>query len=782
MANVFDEYLATKGQPPVAGFRPSGPPVTAPERPKPTNAPVAEPPDYTLRREQGIGLPTLGTLAGLAAATAWARRPGNAGKLLDLWQRPLRGMERWTSAPGQAKRPVDLPHIGIPGLPSELPMLRRNPGSMLVSETERLGANVTKGFHDIVGKEQTPWDKLLKRPTPPPTLGQRVMEQRPEVIKDVEAHQMAGFISRMATGMTPTQAKASAAATAPQWWQDADAYRVITKNGPFGEDWAKRFMGMERTAERWGPYWPREPIRNEAYSLRGKSGMFGSELRTSVGPAERQRVYPTMKAGEAAGVQYDDPRVAWLNREISALRLIETAKFMQRLENRVVFRTKEAAQQAAGLPPTATVYEIEAMPGAPKWFVPYFEEAKFLSDNLKSPDYGKLGFLNSWAQTLSRNPNLVNPLPHVVKNMAYKYTLAGGNPVNLIKDWQEFSRGVSPMVTAFKKVMPFDETGMTSTEIYHRALRGIRNENHPKIVQLADLALRSTIGSAHRFSAKVIFSQADPAMRYSLWKTYVQRGMSAEEAAGNVWVDLIRYGTRSTVVDAWKAIPFNFFVPWRLGTVTSLYKQLTDHPLRAAMFIGGVDLIREIRYRQTGRWTHLPIDYIESPIAQVIQSKDKNDAALSLIAATLATIFAGPGGAYLFTTLIDVAKDMQMRGEWSRLQNMFWGLSQFVDGGKSAIEIANAMGKGDAAGAARAATNLMVTMATAEHSALNYRPRRLMAALPEVGPFLKKSAEVKMAEGMQQAVERRGERKEKFRDRFRELTIEDRVKSLMESR
>lgn len=755
--SFLDEYVGGTGRSasaPVVGVR-SVPP-------KPTSAPVPEPPSGDLRRETGIGIPTLLTLAGLAGATALARRPAISSKLESLWQKPLQGLERWTHASGQPSRPVELPYIGVPGLPSELPLLRKKPGSIVTSETERLGANVTRGFHELLGKP----------------FAKETLTQKADVIKDIEHSRVANFLSNMATGMSPSAAKYNSMAAAPQWFREAEAYRASML--PL-ERRAKRFLGMTPTPERWGPYWAREVIKDESASLRGKRGMFG-ELKTNVGTAELERKYPTMRSGEQAGVAYDDPRVAWLNRELHSLRLIETANYMGRLENRVVFRTEEAARAAAGLPAGAKVYRLKALPGAPEWFVPYYEEWKFLLDNLRDPDRGKMAFLGSWAQALARNPNLVNPLPHIIKNMAYKYRLAGGKLTQLPADWQEFRQGTSPAVTVFKKVMPFDETGMTSTEMYHRAITGIRRENWPAVARFTDLALNATIGRAHRMSAKVIFSQADPAMRFSLWKQYYSRGMSAEEAAQNVWIDLIRYGTRSTVVDAWKATPFNFFVPWRLGTVTSLYKQLTDHPLRAAMFIGAVDLLREIRYRQTGRWTHLPIDYIETPIAEILQSKDKGDAAKSLIAATLATIFAGPGGAYLFTTMRDVANDIQLRGEWSRLRNMFWGLSQIYDGLASSKEVAQAVAAGDMKKAAEAAGHLLTTAAIAEHSALNYRPRRLMAALPEVGPWLQKSVEVKMAERMQQSIEIRGERKEKIREIFKQHPIEERVKTYMEQR
>jgi hypothetical protein len=60
----------------------------------------------------------------------------------------------------------------------------------------------------------------------------------------------------------------------------------------------------------------------------------------------------------------------------------------------------------------------------------------------------------------------------------------------------------------------------------------------------------------------------------------------------------------------------------------------------------------------------------------------------------------------------------------------------------------------------RHGTNILGTAALAEHNAMNYRPRRLFAALPEVsGLGLRKSEEVRAAERRQESIERIGERK-----------------------
>jgi hypothetical protein len=128
-------------------------------------------------------------------------------------------------------------------------------------------------------------------------------------------------------------------------------------------------------------------------------------------------------------------------------------------------------------------------------------------------------------------------------------------------------------------------------------------------------------------------------------------------------------------------------------------------------------------------------------------------------------------------------KNIQSRGEKERIINMFWGLSQLYNMPQHGYAAVQAAGQGDWATFASEASKILTSAALAEHTALNYRPRRLMAALPEVGPFLRKSADVKQAELMQEGIERRIERKEKFREAFKEAgTIEDKIKRLRETR
>src|SRR5207245_734497 len=78
--------------------------------------------------------------------------------------------------------------------------------------------------------------------------------------------------------------------------------------------------------------------------------------------------------------------------------------------------------------------------------------------------------------------------------------------------------------------------------------------------------------------SKMSFTKLDAWLRYARWKQYVEQGLTDQEAANHVWIDLVRYGTRSDLVDFWKSIPLNFFVPWRVGTITSFIKDAKTAP------------------------------------------------------------------------------------------------------------------------------------------------------------------------------------------------------------
>ena len=149
-------------------------------------------------------------------------------------------------------------------------------------------------------------------------------------------------------------------------------------------------------------------------------------------------------------------------------------------------------------------------------------------------------------------------------------------------------------------------------------------------------------------------------MRYSLFKYYRQQGLPTYEAGNHAWIDLIRYGTRSHLTDFWKSMPANFFVPWRFGTFTSLVKQATYHPVRTALLLGAVDYLREVNRRHRGKWIHLPWDYVEAPLAQLVQSKDGVDLLKNASSQAALTALFGPGGAFGASQLDSLLKTVQM--------------------------------------------------------------------------------------------------------------------------
>jgi hypothetical protein len=227
--------------------------------------------------------------------------------------------------------------------------------------------------------------------------------------------------------------------------------------------------------------------------------------------------------------------------------------------------------------------------------------------------------------------------------------------------------------------------------------------------------------------------------------------MSDQEAANNVHIDLIRYGTRSELVDFWKSVPGNFFVPWRVGTVGSLAKQIGTRPLQAAAFIGAVDYLREAHHRETGRWTHLPIDYVEGPLAQLLYKH--NPTAMTAYAGTTALV--GPGGNVAF--LKNIIDTLQGKGDWDVTKRMFWGLSQMF----------NLQNEWDAyakTGDTQHLANLLRSVSISEHDATKYVPKRLMQGLPQSLPFLEKSRRVVQAETFERERERKVELLEKMRD------------------
>jgi hypothetical protein len=426
----------------------------------------------------------------------------------------------------------------------------------------------------------------------------------------------------------------------------------------------------------------------------------------------------------------------------------------------VLFRDRAAA--AAAAPPGQNPWRVEHAPGG-DWWARTEQEAKFLENNLTEPTRGTnlVSSFVHYANAFIRTPGLLNPLPHLTKNMGMKYLLARGpaGAYDLPRKVMEYARGSNPTRLAeFEEAMPFSKSGKTAQDILHTEL------HEGTIRDAIKHATRAATAPSRAFSQKMIFKYGDPAMRYALYDSFRRKGMDIYEAGNHAWVDLVRYGTRSWFTDEWKSIPMNFFVPWRFGTVASVAKQLggrgLQHGLATAATIGTIEYLREMRYRQTGRWMHLPIDYVEKPIAQIVQERNPYD--LPAIVGTMAVF--GPGGDFAASELKDMlasfesgsGRGLQDPAVRQRMKNMFWGISQLYEVPK---EIHAGLESGDP----ERWINAFVSLATGEHDALNYEPRRLGKFLPESMPGMKRSDKVALAEALQ---EQRRRNREKMQERM----------------
>lgn len=530
---------------------------------------------------------------------------------------------------------------------------------------------------------------------------------------------------------------------------------------------ARVHLGLDQFHETPGPYIPRivEEQAEHIFRVRvpGRGSALGNDLAQSLQSFQNTRTFESMADGLTGGLRYVDPKQAIIMREWAGAKVVHTAELMKALEEKgVIFRTKEGALAKLAEIKQSTKFQgqktstLEGLPGHQQlWRTPTEAEALFLQQNLSGRmDIGYFSSLISYGNMLFRNPNLVNPLPHVSKNMFYKYLLARGGLRHFASDVIEFHKGTAPLLKQFNELMPFGTIGETAEGLVAEQLRLLRGG-------MVNKAL-GTLRALNRPSSRFIFTYADPALRYSLWKTYLRRGMNPVEAATHTWIDLIRYGTRSSYVDTLKAIPMNFFVPWRIGTVTSLIKQFKTRPLRTLAFVGLVDYMREIRYRHTGRWTHLPIDYVTGPIAQII------DSPVMAAPVALTALAFGPGGAMASTTLSDILKVARGTEDMSRLLNLFWFWTQTFGGFEQFSQFTKT-------GDPKHLGNLLMTLGLGEHTALNYEPRRLPKYLPEWMPGMKKSKLVKDAELLRQAFQQMRDIRELRRDIRPPLSIEERL-------
>lgn len=577
-------------------------------------------------------------------------------------------------------------------LPQEARIVRNVPDSPVISQTEGFQRDLTDGMSRVITEADA---------------------QRAVPVEDwINAEARA--VARLDAGATPEEA----ATEFPEPLQNLMARRTAALAE---EQQARELLGLPEFREAPFPYLARRArdIGKETVRVFRRGTGYGTDLQTTIGSFAKERTYRTMREGLEAGVQYEDPRVSALMREWTGLRLRATAKYIESLKGTTLFETMDEARAAAApLKTTPTVVE-DFVPGGRRWYARSREEAVFIKHQFQSKE-SSLGQFVRWSNFWFRNPNLFNPLPHFSKNMMGKFVLAGGRPTRLVRDAVEFFRATNPELKArFEAVMPFEKSGASAHELLDTEIGRIDPEAAPSWIR----KLKRAVQRPNAISSKAIFQWGDPSMRYSLWKNYVRKGMGDQEAANHAWVDLIRYSTRSEIVDAWKSVPMNFFVPWRYGTIVSLLKQVRNHPVRTALLVGAIDYARELRYRESGRWTHLPWDYALGPVAQMMEEPSS---ALRII--PTAMLF-GPGAAFVVTGLRDLFSSINDPSGWARLRGMFWGISQFY-------ELPEEWHAYERDHHPEHLVNMIMSAMAGEHATKGYEPSRLSKALPDALPGL----------------------------------------------
>lgn len=445
-----------------------------------------------------------------------------------------------------------------------------------------------------------------------------------------------------------------------------------------------------------GPYVPRTTDEEFKLFRTISRESHGGKVGESVGSFGQGREIETMQDGLRKGVTYRDWRESMLMREVEGYKLQATDLLITDLKKAgVIYSTKAEAlaanKQAFNIPKDG------GLPFAPEggWWVRSNEERQFLLQNLRKME--NVGDMRSWANQYIRNPSLVNPAPHILKNMGLKLmqqSFVGGlNPASVMQTtfayramqlekqletgsaWNPLTyirsaaKAVYPsssrvdMLDEFHKVMPFTETGKTVWELVEKA-------GPQTMVQ----KLESVPQFLNGYSRRKIFAEWDPAMRYGIWREYVKKGMTPQEAANHAWIDLIRYGTRADRIDAWNSMPFNFFTPWRVGTLRTVNKALQTSPVRMGMVMGAVDILREYDARVNGRFTHLPWDYIERPLMTLM--KEGKGEALQTLASTM---LLGPGGDYALRTVKNIIDTVEGKGGEGTVRQIAWGLAMTYD-------------------------------------------------------------------------------------------------------
>lgn len=567
---------------------------------------------------------------------------------------------------------------------------------------------------------------------------------------------------------------------------------------------SRAILGLEALDEVPYPYLPRIGQADWDRLMMVQRGDRGADavaqLSTTIKGFQQARTYPTMSKGLENGMMYEDPKRAILMRLVLSKQMEYTANMMQELRGTVMFDTRDAAKgelarrmghttpiveprgpRASALgtkdvkPPVGEPVAVTGLPGpADKiWYVPSKEEALALFQHLKGHQSGGFwGEASAVANQLFRNPNLMNPAPHVIKNMGYKYIIAatglGQNPLGalaslggytarmpfdffgvkaplvvgrLSRDATEYAQNLNPaMIAEFNREMPFSRTAATAYE-----------NLKPYLERSAPWAAAQLLGkyaTGNAWSSKYIFSKADPAMKYSLWKMYREKGMSGTAAANQVNIDLIRYTLRSDLTDTWKNVPLNFFVPWRVGTIMATAKQLSTQPwqtlalqqatkipawamtrpFKTSLLIGAIMLGREAYYRDTGKTFHLPIDYLDTPITHMVS----NPATIPYVAASMYLMGPGADPVRLAGNLKDMFGVLKGTEDASKIMEMYWGIAQLYGSGKEFARFAKSVDEHGFAGADYGAlAHVVGAAAFAEYSNYGYQPKHLEHYIPD---------------------------------------------------
>lgn len=607
--------------------------------------------------------------------------------------------------------------------PRDLSVSKVAPDSPVISEHQRFIESDVNFMQDYT--KQSWWKITRKYPN--------------EEIIDLEDKMIKLYHRHLENGVPQPEAYDASVQSLPKDIQDVIAYRDSRK--PV-ETESATVLNVEPPVYRGEPYIAR--LTNEegkaVVELHPQSGGLGKQIRSTIGSFDRSREHPTMKEGIAKGTQYEPVKKAIFLRELTSARLEATANLLRNLKGKVLFDTPKEALAAS---PTRKIAVVRGL-GGKDYYARTQEEATFLEQNFGAKKGSPYARMQQLISTYVRNPSLINPLPHITKNMAFKYALARVGNAKFKFDVAEFKNATKPeLLERFNKVMPMTTTGERMPQIMAR--------------EAGSWAEKVIAGGLkiNKPSSLFIFAKADPAMRYSLWKSYIRKGMGDQEAANHVWLDLIRYDANSGGMNFWKSIPLNFFVPWRTGSYVTLAKQFRAHPIRALLFVGAVEYLREIRYRKSGRWTHLPTDYLDAPLAEAVNETAKHGGlrgakAAGSVAAT--TLIFGPGGSQAPNTIKDALETVQGDPQGrARVMNMFWGLSQIYNLPKEWMAYQKDKNP-------QHLVNLLTSVAVAEHAAIKYEPRRLMQFLPEWMPGLEKSKLVLQAEELRARIDAKQEK------------------------